>query len=213
MIKLYTIVTYFSQPILEEGVQFLAPISEVSPFNDYAKKGLKDWTTYLGPTKDFDEMVFNLKPLSDKNGNTIAALVNKDNNKGVAIEFNTKQLPVLTLWKNTDTLKQGYVTGIEPGTSYAYPVNIERAQKRVKQIEAGQSVSFDLTYSLLSDRLQVQKVENTIKQIQGSTTVKQVEIPIAKEFLWPTANFSCCWPLHTSSYNQTLIMLLAMYWY
>ncbi|ESK39985.1 hypothetical protein P256_00424 [Acinetobacter nectaris CIP 110549] len=171
----------FSQPILEEGAKFLAPVSEVSPFNDYAKKGLKDWTTYLGSTKDFDEMVFNLKPLSDQNGNTIAALVNKDNNKGVAIEFNTKQLPVLTLWKNTDTLKQGYVTGIEPGTSYAYPVNIERAQKRVKQIEAGQSVSFDLTYSLLSDRSQVQKVENTIKQIQGSTTVKQVETPIAKE--------------------------------
>ncbi|MCF9000077.1 DUF4432 family protein [Acinetobacter nectaris] len=57
--------------------KFLAPVSEVSPFNDYAKKGLKDWTTYLGPTKDFDEMVFNLKPLSDQNGNTIAALVNK----------------------------------------------------------------------------------------------------------------------------------------
>lgn len=33
----------------------------------------------------------------------VIALVNKDNNKGVAIEFNTKQLPVLTLWKNTDT--------------------------------------------------------------------------------------------------------------
>lgn len=171
----------FSQPILEEGAKFLAPVSEVSPFNDYAKKGLKDWTTYLGPTKGFDEMVFNLKPLADSKGNTIAALVNKDNNKGVAIAFNTQQLPVLTLWKNTDTLKQGYVTGIEPGTSYAYPVNIEKAQKRVKQIEPGQSVSFDLTYSLLSDRSQVQSVENQIQKIQGTTAVKQVETPIAKE--------------------------------
>lgn len=62
----------FSQPILEEGAKFLAPVSEVSPFNDYAKKGLKDWTTYLGPTKEFDEIVFNLKPLSDQNGNCIS---------------------------------------------------------------------------------------------------------------------------------------------
>ncbi len=30
--------------------------------------------------------------------------------------------------ENTDTVKQGYVTGIEPGTSYAYPVTIEREQ-------------------------------------------------------------------------------------
>lgn len=171
----------FSQPILEEGAKFIAPVSEVSPFNDYAKKGLKDWQSYLGPTKDFDEMVFNLKPLADQNGNTIAALLNKDSSKGVAIEFNTQQLPVLTLWKNTDTLKQGYVTGIEPGTSYAYPVNIEREQKRVKQLAPGQSVNFDLTYSLLSDRSQIEKVEKKVSQIQGNQLIKQVETPIAKE--------------------------------
>lgn len=97
----------FSQPILEEGAQFLAPVSEVSPFNDYAVKGLDTWKTYLGPTKGFDEMVFNLKPSADAKGQTLAALINKAGDKGVSIEFNTSQLPVLTLWKNTDTLKQG----------------------------------------------------------------------------------------------------------
>ncbi|WP_324626175.1 aldose 1-epimerase family protein [Acinetobacter sp. MD2(2019)] len=171
----------FSQPILEDGAKFLAPVSEVSPFNDYAKKGLKDWQRYSGPTANFDEMVFNLKPLADKNGNTLAALLNKNGDKGVAIAFNTQQLPVLTLWKNTDTLKQGYVTGIEPGTSYAYPVTIERQQNRVKKIAPGQSVSFDLTYSLLSNRTQVQNVQNSIQKIQGTTAIKQVDTPIAKE--------------------------------
>jgi hypothetical protein len=38
----------------------------VSPFNDYAKAGVNDWQTYAGPTKGFDEMVFNIKPLADK---------------------------------------------------------------------------------------------------------------------------------------------------
>lgn len=31
----------FGTPILEEGARFLAPMSSISPFNDYAKSGLK----------------------------------------------------------------------------------------------------------------------------------------------------------------------------
>ena len=124
----------FGTPILEEGARFLAPISSISPFNDYAKSGLKTWQTYQGPTKDFD-----------------------------------------------DTVKQGYVTGIEPGTSYAYPVTIEREQKRVKQLQPGASAQFDLTYTLLHDSAQVAAVEQKIAKIQGDNKVAENETPIAKE--------------------------------
>ncbi|POP45562.1 DUF4432 domain-containing protein [Superficieibacter electus] len=171
----------FGKPILEEGARFLAPMESISPFNDYAKGGLKEWQTYLGPTKGFDEMVFNIKPLSDNDHHTLAAVVNKAGDKGASIQFDTRQLPVLTLWKNTDTEKQGYVTGIEPGTSYAYPVTIEREQKRVKQLQPGESTQFDLTYTLLHSSSQVSDVEKTIKDIQGQTTLKTDETPIAKE--------------------------------
>ncbi|KNC07469.1 thioredoxin [Klebsiella sp. RIT-PI-d] len=171
----------FGKPILEEGARFLAAMESISPFNDYAKDGLKTWQTYLGPTKGFDEMVFNIKPLSDSNHHTLAAVVNKAGDKGAAIQFDTRQLPVLTLWKNTDTGKQGYVTGIEPGTNYAYPVTIEREQKRVKQLQPGESTQFDLTYTLLHSSSQVSEVEKTINDIQGTTTLKIDETPIAKE--------------------------------
>ena len=171
----------FSTPILEEGARFMAPMSGISPFNDYAKAGLKNWQTYQGPTKDFDEMVFNTKPLSDKNHQTVAAVVNKAGNKGASIQFDTQQLPLLTLWKNTDTLKQGYVTGIEPGTNYAYPVTIEREQKRVKQLAPGASATFDLTYTLLHNSDQVNAVEKRIKAIQGDTKIEENSTPIANE--------------------------------
>lgn len=171
----------FSTPILEEGARFLAPMSQISPFNDYAKAGLKNWQTYQGPTKDFDEMVFNIKPLSDKDHQTLAAVVNKAGNKGAAIQFDTQQLPLLTLWKNTDTLKQGYVTGIEPGTNYAYPVTIEREQKRVKQLAPGASATFDLTYTLLHNSEQVNAVEKRIQAIQGDTKIEENATPIATE--------------------------------
>lgn len=171
----------YGTPILEEGAQFVAPVREISPFNDYAKDGLKTWQTYLGPTKGFDEMVFNVYPYADANGKTQVMLTNKTGDKGTGIAFNTKELPVLSLWKNTDTLKQGYVTGLEPGTSFAYPVTIEREQKRVRQLEPGQSTEFTLTYSLLSGKDAVAKYAQQIQAIQGNQETKVVEQPMAKE--------------------------------
>ncbi|MDW8847318.1 aldose 1-epimerase family protein [Erwinia sp. MMLR14_017] len=171
----------FSTPILEEGARFLAPMASISPFNDYAKAGLKTWQTFAGPTKGYDEMVFNIKPLSDKNSQTLAAVVNKKGDKGASIQFDTRQLPMLTLWKNTDTIKQGYVTGIEPGTNYAYPVTVERAQKRVKQLQPGASTQFDLTYTLLHSSEQVAATEKKIAAIQGDTKIDENATPIAKE--------------------------------
>lgn len=171
----------FGTPILEKDARFIAPLKSVSPFNDYAKKGLDSWNVYGAPTKDFDEMVFNLTPKADSNGKTLAAVINSKGDKGASIEFDTHQLPLLTMWKNTDTLKQGYVTGIEPGTNYAYPVTIEKEQGRVKQLQPGQSTTFTLTYTLLKDASAVQKVEQRVKQIQGDETVAMSETPIAKE--------------------------------
>ncbi|MEL7629990.1 aldose 1-epimerase family protein [Pectobacterium aroidearum] len=171
----------FGTPILEDGARFIAPVKEISPFNDHAKAGLATWQTYKGPTKDFDEMVFNITPYTDGQGKTLAALVNKAGDKGVSIAFDTHQLPLLTLWKNTDTEKQGYVTGIEPGTNYAYPVTIEREQGRVKKLQPGQSTTFELTYSLLSSAEAVQKTEQKVKAIQGDNKTALTEKPIAIE--------------------------------
>ncbi|WP_454878115.1 aldose 1-epimerase family protein [Serratia inhibens] len=171
----------FGKPLLEEGAVFSAPIKEISPFNDYAKAGLKDWATYQGPTKGFDEMVFNILPYADAQGKTLAMLHNRSGDRGVAIGFDTHQLPLLTLWKNTDTERQGYVTGIEPGTNYAYPVKIEREQGRIKQLQPGQSADFELTYTLLKDAEQVKLYQDKIKTLQGSNQPKLVETPIAVE--------------------------------
>jgi len=171
----------FGTPILEKDARFIAPLKSVSPFNDYAQKGLKSWNVYDAPARDFDEMVFNLVPKADSNGKTLAAVVNSKGDKGASIEFDTRQLPMLTMWKNTDTLKQGYVTGIEPGTSYAYPVTIEKEQGRVKQLQPGQSTTFELTYTLLKDADAVSKTEQRIRQIQGDDKVTVDQQPIATE--------------------------------
>ena len=168
----------FGTPILEKGAKFTAAASEISPFNDYAKDGLKDWHTYLGPTKDYDEMVFNLKPIGDSKGNTLAVLHNAKGNTGVAVEYNIKQLPVLTLWKNTDTKQQGYVTGIEPGTSYAYNTKFQRPLGLVPTIKAGETKEFDVTYTVLTSENDVMSALEKVKMISKGKVVKEVMQPL-----------------------------------
>lgn len=171
----------FSRPLLEKDAQFLAPIKEISPFNPYAQKGLQHWQHYLEPTKNFDEMVFNIIPYTKADGTTLAILHNKRGDKGVSIEFNTKQLPFLTLWKNTDTEKQGYVTGIEPGTNFAYPFTIERNQRRMKELDAGKTVEFKLKYTALLDQKTVENTKKEIIDIQGTRETQINQEPIAQE--------------------------------
>ncbi|MFC3913077.1 aldose 1-epimerase family protein [Pseudaeromonas sharmana] len=167
----------FGTPILEAGAKFVTAASEISPFNDYARKGLHSWQTYLAPTKDFDEMVFNLKPKGDAEGNTLAVLHNQAGNAGVAVGYNIQQLPVLTLWKNTDTKQQGYVTGIEPGTSYAYNTKYQRPLGLVPKIQPGETKHFDLSYTLLRNADETTTALSQVAKLQGSDPVREVKQP------------------------------------
>ncbi|WP_414501765.1 aldose 1-epimerase family protein [Zymobacter sp. IVIA_5232.4 C2] len=171
----------FGAPLLEEGARFVAPVEHISPFNDYAKPGLSDWQTFVGPTANFDEMMFNIRPYANNAGNTKVALIDKAGERGVAIAFDTRTLPVLSLWKNTDTLKHGYVTGIEPGTGFCYPVTVEREQGRVKSLAAGESVDFNVIYTLLHGADDIAHVEREVEEIQAGRETTVSDQPIAYE--------------------------------
>ncbi|OLF51173.1 aldose 1-epimerase family protein [Pseudomonas chlororaphis] len=168
----------FSTPFLEEGAKFAAPVKQVSPFNDKAKADLADWQTYRGPTRDYDETVYNLVPYADAQGDTLTVLYNKAGSLGVAVGFNTRELPVFSLWKNTDTRGQGYVTGLEPGTSFSYNRRYQRPLGLVPTIDAGQSKQFQIRYSLLADKAAVDKSLADIKQIQNGRQTEVRSIPL-----------------------------------
>nr|MBP9570020.1 DUF4432 family protein [Aeromonadaceae bacterium] len=118
------------------------------------------------------------KPKADADGNTLAVLHNKSGEMGVAVGYNVKQLPVLTLWKNTDTKQQGYVTGIEPGTSYAYNTKYQRPLGLVPKLQPGQSQRFDLSYTLLRSKADTEQALADVAKIQGKEPVKLVNKPL-----------------------------------
>lgn len=163
----------FSTPFLEQGAKFAAPVKQVSPFNDKAKADLADWQTYRGPTRDYDETVYNVVPYADAQGETLAVLHNKAGSLGVSLAFNTQQLPVFSLWKNTDTQGQGYVTGLEPGTSFSYNRRYQRPLNLVPTLGAKEQRQFVIRYSLLADKVAVDKALGRVSQIQDG---RQTEV-------------------------------------
>jgi len=157
----------FGPPLLGERARFVAPAKQVTPFDDYAAKDVDQWTVYRGPTKNFGEHVFNLVPYARSDGSTTVMLHNAAADRGVRINYDVNALPYFTLWKNTDTLKEGYATGLEPGTGFPYTRSVERAHGRVPKLAPGASRSFGLEYTILSDAAGVRGCEKDIARIQG----------------------------------------------
>jgi hypothetical protein len=168
----------FSTPFLEEGARFAAAVKQVSPFNDKAKTDLADWQTYRAPTKDYDETVYNVVPYGDAKGDTLTVLHNKAGSLGVAVGFNVQQLPVFSLWKNTDTQGQGYVTGLEPGTSFSYNRRYQRPLNLVPTVAPKQQKQFSISYSLLADKPAVDQALKTISAIQEGRQTEVRQMPL-----------------------------------
>jgi hypothetical protein len=168
----------FSTPFLEQGARFAAPVKQVSPFNDKAKGDLPDWQTYRAPTKDYDETVYNVVPYGDAQGDTLTVLHNKAGSLGVSVGFNTQQLPVFSLWKNTDTQGQGYVTGLEPGTSFSYNRRYQRPLGLVPMIGVKEQKQFQIRYSLLADKGAVDKALKTVSDIQSGRETEVRQAPL-----------------------------------
>ena len=173
--------TNYGKPLLEEGSNFLAPVARVTPFNDHAAKDVAHYTEYAGPALGFVEQVYCLQPLADKDGRTIIALQNKARDRAVSIAFSLKDLPLVTLWKNTNAEAEGYVTGLEPGTNFPSNRRIERAHGRVPKLAAGASHSATIDFTIHANAEETKRVADQIAAIQGEVKPVLDDTPEKKE--------------------------------
>ena len=92
------------------------------------------------------------------------------------MRYVANDLPAFSLWKNTDTERQGYVTGLEPGTNYPYPRTVEKAHGRLKKIKAGETLSFAIDFQVMTSGQEVKNVVAEIVQISnGRSPVVETE--------------------------------------
>lgn len=129
--------TNIGSPVLEAGARCVGPVKRVIPRDARAAEGVAQWDQYEAPQAGFAEQAYFLEMAADADGQSGVLLHNHAANLGVSVEYDTRNLPCFTLWKNTMALEEGYVTGLEPGTDLPNHRSFERQAGRLRVL-AGQ---------------------------------------------------------------------------
>jgi galactose mutarotase-like enzyme len=156
----------FGPPLLGEGTRFVAPTESVTPFDEKAEAALREWATCSGPTAGFGEHVYMLTLHAGSDHRTAAMLRNASGDRAIRLDYDVRALPCFTLWKNTDTLREGYVIGLEPGTGFPSPRANERAFGRVPKLAAGTRRTFAIDYTVLVGAAEVAQTALYIAKLQ-----------------------------------------------
>jgi hypothetical protein len=164
----------FGPPFLDGGARFAAPIRSVAPRDARAQEGIDGHDRYDGPQPGYTEQVYlydlasGPDPLGEESaGPTLAMLRSAAGDKAVVLRFRKDQLPAFTLWKNTAGLRDGYVTGLEPGTNYPNPRPFEQSRGRVVTLPPGGRYVAETVLEVLATPAEVTEVESEIRQIQA----------------------------------------------
>jgi galactose mutarotase-like enzyme len=158
----------FGAPFLEAGAEVFAPIKALVPRSQRAEEGVNQWSKFSAPEAGFQEQVYCMELLGDAAGQSQVLLQNAAGTLGVSVHFNLTQLPFFTLWKNTASMRDGYVTGLEPGTNFPNPRSYEQAQERVATLQPGESREFDLRLEFHVDVTSIVKAKQKIAEYQSA---------------------------------------------
>jgi galactose mutarotase-like enzyme len=158
----------FGPPFLDDGARFAAPIRSMAPRDARAQEDVDQHDRYRAPQPGYAEQVYFYDLAAESEGGpTLAMLRNAHGDKGVVLRFRKDQLPAFTLWKNTAGLRDGYVTGLEPGTNYPNPRPVEAARGRVVTLPPGAHYAAETVLEVLATPGEVQAVEGEIRRIQS----------------------------------------------
>jgi Domain of unknown function (DUF4432) len=160
----------FGPPLLGAGARFVAPVKRVAPRDARAAEvDMAKWSLYVGPQPagyGYTEQVYFAELWADQQGSTQALLQSPDGKSGALIKFNAQQLPYFTLWKNEASLKTGYVTGLEPATSYPFHRAVERQAGRLRKLAPGGTHEAKVAIKALLTEAEVKAAVQRIKELQ-----------------------------------------------
>ena len=161
----------FSPPGMKAGWRFHAPVKRLAPRNQHSAAGISNWSEFASPSTDYTEEVYFMTLQSDIRHKSMVVLDyatgrdDPEQAQGVSIEYDVRQLPCFTLWKNTVDAWDGYVAGLEPGTNFPNPRSFEESQGRVVELEAGQSHKMELRIGLLTHEEQIAAARETVENL------------------------------------------------
>lgn len=159
----------FGLPLLDAGSRVVAPVKTLVPRTQLAAENLATWDSYSAEQRDFAEHVYFLHLLANEAGNTQVLLKDGHGMRGVSLKYPVKNLPCFTIWKDTATAEDGYVTGLEPGTNFPNPRTFEGEHGRVVKLKPGETVRFEVGMEVHPDAASVSAAEAAIRKLQGNT--------------------------------------------
>ena len=157
------------EPFLGAGSILHSAATEVAPRNERAAEGMSMWNLFQGPTPGFAEQVYYTHAATDTSGQGIAVLTNADSQLAFCVRFDTSTLPWFVLWKNTQAAADGYVTGLEPGSSFPNPRMTERKGGRVLVLGSGDTVTFRLQFEIATEQSRVRQLLDEVTELQVAT--------------------------------------------
>ena len=157
--------TNYGAPLLDPGSRLIAPVKTLVPRDETAGAAIDQWDSYAAEEPGFAEQVYFADLAARDDDRTMVLLKNAHGSAGATIGWNVKQLPCFTIWKNTTTLPDGYVTGLEPGLNFPNPRTYEAEQNRVVQLSGGKQLDFEVDLDVASDAAAVAAAEAQVRAI------------------------------------------------
>ncbi len=152
-------------PLLEADATMHLPASKVVARDGRAAEDLKTWQTYRRPTPNYVEQVYFSSPVAAADGWTVAVLAAPKRSHAFAVHYDTRTLPFFSQWKNTVGMKDGYVTGLEPGTGFPNPRTFEDQSGRVVAMQPGQRIDFHLRLEATANPERVKQLLQTVEKV------------------------------------------------
>jgi Domain of unknown function (DUF4432) len=157
------------QPLLRAGARITAPVAIVSPQTEaaFGEALEQPWNLMPPPSPGSAEQVYLLNLLADAAGETRVLASGLTGDEAVSLHFNKRNLPCLTVWRNTPAEADGYVLGLEPGTNYPNPRSVEKQRGRVLVLKQGESWRGTVTATWHTDARAIAEEEAAIRAIQA----------------------------------------------
>lgn len=156
------------EPLLGPGSQFIAPVTEVAPYDGGdAAENIGNWDTFSPGVAGAPERCYGLKLLADEEGQTKVILKSADSTSAAVVRFNIRELPYFTIWKNMVASADGYVTGLEPATNLPNPKSFEAEQGRVIQLAPEETWTATVSVDWLTTTENVAENEADIERLKG----------------------------------------------
>lgn len=149
--------TNIGYPILTPDSEVYIPSAEIKARTPHSVEGLDVWMKTQEPDPDYEEMCYYHKLKPDANNHATAAIYNPELEIGIAVEIDLSTLDHLVQWKMMGA--GDYVMGLEPANATIDGIADAIENGSMKYLDAGESVTYNLSYHILKGREEFEAVK------------------------------------------------------